>query len=645
MGDREITANTATDALLQKYWLAIILLVLAACAFVGGYLAVASALIFTFLVPGLIGYRFFCLKTHEVWAFVPVFSILVSVNLVYFMSLAFGYSSGVIVASFFVLAALYALVVYKKGEPIKPPSILKLGKIKKTSLLLFAVIFLISLSVLCYSIWRGNQWGIVVTGSNWQDTPYHFDIIESINNGNFPPQTPNYVGTPLTYHYFVDFHTALIEKLYGYLPTLMPVLNALFIVVFAGAIYALARPYSRKAAVIATVLAVFGWGFSYFGLFSALANGTFAPTTNYIYQFSQQFGLPSIYDNLLQQRPLLMGLPVFALVLALLRDTGDKNRLLLAGILTGLVFQFHNVAFFCCYVAFAAVLIFNVRKLNWGFLYFLIPSVFALPFIFSGGPSLSISVSSLFAVDYAVNPAIYYFLNLGIPFILAIISLVKPGQGYLKLTFLALFFIPNVLLMTPWDWDMYKFFIFAWVPIAVLSGSMLSKFMVSKPRKIIAATLVLLSIITTASVVIYNVGTDYTGVSWSEYDAGLWIKENTPQNSVFLTYYSIQSPPSMIAGRLRVSSYVYWPYGHGEPLSEVNGREQAIDGAYNGTESQLAAVVSQYNVSYIYVGTDELDKNNYPDCVSHFDGVGWLTQVYAQDGIYVYQVDTAHVPQ
>ncbi len=612
------------------------LLILATATFIGGYIAVAMGLIFTFLVPGLIGYRFFNLKSHETWVFVPIFSVLVSVFLIYFLSLEFGYSRLLIVASFFVLTAMYALVVYKKGEPLQPQSLLKILKLKKSTLLVFTVIFLLSLSVLCYSVWRGNQYGIVITGSNWQDTPYHFDIIESINNGNFPPQTPNYVGTPLTYHYFVDFHTALIEKLYGYLPTLLPVLNAVFILVFAGAMYALARPYGRRAAVVATVLAVFGWGLSYFGLFSALLNGTFTPTTNYIYQFGQQFGLPSIFDNLLQQRPLLMGLPVFALVLALLRDSGDKNRLLLAGILTGLVFQFHNVAFFCCYVAFAVVLIFSARKINWGFLYFLVPSIFALPFIFSGGPSFSISVSSEFVIDFAVNPWIYYFLNLGIPFILAIISFVKPGHENLKVTFLFLFFIPNILLLTPWNWDMYKFFIFAWVPITVLSGIILSK-----RGKIFVISLVLLSVITSASVIIYNVGTDYTGVSWSEYQVGTWIKDNTPQNSVFLTYYSIQCPPSMIAGRLRVSSYVYWPYGHGEPLNEVNRREHAIDDAYNGNVSQLSEVVREFNVSYVYVGNDEL--RNYPECVAYLNDVSWLTHVYSDNGLYVYRVELAEM--
>jgi hypothetical protein len=636
---RKVTKNIGDTAILQKYWLAIVFLLLTAVSFVSGDVGIFTALVFTFLVPGLIAYRFFSLKSHEIWAFVPLFSVLVSVTLIYYLSLVAGYSRSTILLGFLALTAIYAFVVYKKGEPIKPPAFLKLKQIKKTSLLIFAVIFLISLAVLAQSVWRSNQYGIVLTGSNWQDTPFHYEIIESINQGNFPPQTPNYIGTPLTYHYFVDFHTAIVEKMYGYLPTLLPLLNAMFILVFALAIYALARPYGRKVAVIATVLAVFGWGLSYFGLFSALFNGSFNPNQNYIYQFRDLFGLPSMFDNLLQQRPLLVGLPVFAFVLALLRNMEDKKRIILAGIMTGLVYQFHNVAFFCCYVAFAVCLLLNLKRFKFSYLYFLLPSVFALPFIFGGGPPLTFSFSSGFLVDFAwnqfaINPLIYYLLNLGVPLVLAVASFIKPGHEYLKITFLLLFMIPNILLLTPWDWDMYKFFMFAWIPIVVLAAVM-----IAKAPKIVVVTLVLLCVITSASVIIYNVGTDYLGVTSGEYKLGLWVRDNTPQNSVFLTYYGVHEPTSMVGGRLRVSSYVYWPYGHGEPLDQVNQREHDIDTAYNGTATDLAAVVREYNVSYIYVGNEEL--SNYPNCVAHFNTISWLTQAYADGNLLIYQVDYA----
>jgi hypothetical protein len=502
--------------------------------------------------------------------------------------------------------------------------------------LVFAVIFLISLAVLVRSVWYGNQYGIVLTGSNWQDTPLHYEIIENINNGNFPPQMPNFSGEKLTYHYFVDFHTAIVEKVYGYLPTLLPVLNSVFILVFALSIYALARVYGRKVAIFATVLGVFGWGLSYFGLFSSLINGVFDSTQNYIYQYGGTFGLPSIFDNLLQQRPLLIGLPAFALILTLLRNMDDKKRILLAGVITGLVFQFHNVAFFCCYVAFTVCVLFNFKRLNLSFLYFLVPTGLALPFILVGGPPLTISLSVAWIANFAKNPFIYYPLNLGVPFLLALGSFFWKGHEELKGSLLFLVLIPNVLLLTPNPWDMYKFFMFAWVPIAVLSSVVLGKVWIRRWRAAVLG-LLLFSVLTSASVVVYNVGTNYSGASWNEYQLGLWVRGNTPSNSVFLTYYSIHAPSSMIGGQLRVSSYFNWPYGHGVPLDEVFKRGHDIDMAYNGTASQLEAVIREYNVSYVYVGSEELV--NYPGCIARFNDVGWLTQVYINGNLQIYQVD------
>jgi hypothetical protein len=636
----KITDSAGYEAVLQKYWIALALLVLTAVSFFLGIVAIATAFVCTFLVPGLICYRFFHLKSHEIWAFIPLFSVLVSVQLIYYVSLAVGYSSQTILACFLALTGLYALVVYKKGEPLKPPALLKLKKIKKTSFLLFTIIFLVSLAVLVRSVWYGNNYGIVITGSNWQDTPMHYEIIESINNGNFPPQMPIFSGEPLTYHYFVDFHTAILEKVYGYLPTLLPVLNAVFIVVFALSIYALARDYGRKVAIIATVLGVFGWGLSYFGLFSALFNGQFNITQNYIYQYSQTFGLPSIFDNLLQQRPLLVGLPAFALVLTLLRNMHDKNRIILAGVVTGLVFEFHNVAFFCCYVAFVVCVLFNVKRVKFNFLYFLVPTALALPFILVGGPPLTVGLSSAWITNFAQNPLSYYFLNLGVPFILAIVSFVWRGHKELKGTLLFLVLIPNILLLTPNPWDMYKFFMFAWVPIAVLSSVVLAKVWVRKWRAVVLG-LVLLSIITSASVVLYNVGTNYTAASWSEYNLGIWVRNSTPERSVFLTYPSIDAPTGFIGGRLRVSSYINWAYGHGLSLDEAFQREEQIKGAYTGNLTMLTQVVHEYNVSYVYVGNDELQ--NYPNCTAWFNSVNWLTQVYEDGSLKIYQVDLTKI--
>ena len=624
---QEILASRA----LQKHWLFFLLLLLPLASFVSIHMGLLTAFVFTFLVPGLIFYRFFRLKFHEILVFVPVFSVLVSTQLVYYLSLVFGYSRETVLVSFLALAALYGLANLRKTAPYSFKDFLKITRLNKTLLLIFFLIFVIALVVLYQSVWFENDLGIVITGSNWQDTPLHYEIIESITNGNFPPEMPNYAGNSMSYHYFVDFHTAILEKVYGFLPKLLPFLNAVFILVFAFAVYSLARVNGKRAAIFATLIATFGWGLSYIGLFSALTSGQFSPSQNYIYQYGEFFGLPSILDNLLQQRPLLIGLPVFAFVLALLRDMEDKNKILLAGIVTGLLFPFHAVSFICAYAAYFVSLLLNSKYFKRHHLYFLVSAVIALPFLFSSSSSVSIVIAPLWSLTFLKdNPVLFYIANLGIPFLLSFAFITKIKDDLLKVVFIVLFLIPNLVSVTPNAWDMYKFFIFAWVPIAVLSGAALPRI-----RKSVALVLLLLSVLTTASVIVYNVGTSYQAASWEEYNVGMWVRDNTEERAVFLTYYSIHCPPTMIGGRLRVASYVNWAYGHGVALDDIHKRFDDVDLAYTGSEDDLRQVVETYNVQYVYVGSDEL--SNYPDCVSRFNSIEWLEPVYS-DSLRVYKV-------
>lgn len=616
---------------LRRHWLFLVLLLLPLVSFASVHVGLLTALVFTFLVPGLIAFRFFSFKLHEIVVFVPVFSVLVSTQLVYYLSLALGYSREIILASFLVLAVVYGLVNQRKKAAHSFKDFLGITRFNKVLLLVFLLIFVISAVVLYRSVWFENDLGIVITGSNWQDTPLHYEIIESINNGNFPPQMPYYSGESMSYHYFVDFHTAIIEKTYGFLPKLLPFLNAAFILIFALAVYSLAREHGKRAAVLATVIATFGWGLSYIGLFSALTSGQFDPATNYMYQYGKLFGLPPILDNLLQQRPLLVGLPVFAFALALLRKMEDKNKVILAGLVTGLLFPFHAVAFICAYAAYFVSLLLNSNHFKRYHLYFLVSAVIALPFLISSSSSTSITLAPLWALDFLTdNPVLFYIVNLGVPFLLSLVFITKVKGSFLKIVFIMLFLAPNLISITPNSWDMYKFFIFAWIPIAVLCGAALAKL-----RKSLALVLLLLSVLTTASVIAYNVGTSYQAASWDEYNVGMWVRNNTEEQSVFLTYYFIHSPPTMIGGRLRVASYVNWAYGHGVPLDDINKRFNDIDLAYTGSEEDLRQVVETYNITYIYVGREEL--NEYPGCVSRFNSVEWLEPVYNESS-RVYKV-------
>jgi hypothetical protein len=394
-------------------------------------------------------------------------------------------------------------------------------------------------------------------------------------------------------------------------------------------VYSLAKVNGEKEAMFSTLIATFGWGFSYVTLFSSLLAGEFSPGLNYAYQYGGFFGLPPIFDNLLQQRPLLIGLPAFALVLNLLRNLDDRNRVVLAGIITGLLFPFHVISFFCCYVAFFVSVVLNFRNFRPYYLYFLVSTVIALPFVLSTGSSASIR--ELWISDFLKgNPVVYYIANLGIPFLVSLVFLKKVEGKLLKGVFLVLFLIPNLIAFTPNPWDMYKFFLFSWVPISVLSGTALARI-----RKDFAVALLLLSVLTSTSVVIYNISTSYVAASWDEYNLGIWIRDNTEEKAVFLTYYSIHSPPTMIGGRVRLLSYLNWPYGHGVALDDIWQRVYDVDMAYSGSADDLRRAVEKYKIKYIYVGREELV--NYPRCVEKFDRIEWLRTVY-NGSLTVYKV-------
>ena len=77
----------------------------------------------------------------------------------------------------------------------------------------------------------------------------------------------------MKYHYFVDFHTAIIEKVMeGFHPRLLVVINSIFALLFAYSLYFIAFyiTNNKKAAIYAGIIGVFGAGFSYFLFFQDL---------------------------------------------------------------------------------------------------------------------------------------------------------------------------------------------------------------------------------------------------------------------------------------------------------------------------------------------------------------------------------------
>ncbi|MGB7001034.1 MAG: hypothetical protein WBE22_03330 [Halobacteriota archaeon] len=628
-------------------------------SFFSPYAALVSALIFTLFVPGyiVVEYYFKALNMQEKLLLYILLSVMISTHLVYFLSLAIGYSQHTILIAFSVLFVFLLLFLLRNTKPEHQRRVLHLHSQK--GVLLSTGIALFAYFVLSKTVWVWHNSRIMLTGSNWQDTPMHYGIIESINNGNFPPQMPYYAGVDMTYHYFVDFHTAILEKAFGaFLPRLIVFTNAFFVFLFALSLYVFASYLKNERAGVYTVLlGTLGGGFSYLLFFYAIFAGQLEHSTNYAFEYGTFFTLPPIFDNLLQQRPQLLGLPTLTTSAYFLyrgsrsclgTDTRDgKRELALAGLLAGLLFPFHMVASISVFLLFALIYL----KKIWGtrlqnnrnyepyFLLFFLPLI--VPYVIqmfagighgSGFIELKLPWAFYFVKD---GPFWFYLANLGLPFLLAIGSMykrsVQPHGFFVYSWMFMMLAIPNLCSFTPNVWDMYKFFHYAWIPISLAGGCFLADITFSrkstKLRKLlVTATITLLlvfSIFTSALVVTWNLSTCSSCASVGEYETGLWVRENTPERSVFLTWSSIHTPVTMIGGRLRVLGYTNWAYGHGYDFWE---RDDDVERAYKGNISDTLAVLQKYDASYVYVGKEE--QKNAPECLKKFEYCEQLEKVY-----------------
>jgi len=633
------------------------LFLLLSASFFSPHASLVSTLIFTLFVPGyiIVEYYFKDLNIHEKLLLYMLLSVLISTHFIYFLSLAFGYSQHTILTAFFILFALLFLFFLRNTETAPKRSILHLSSLK--GVMLSSGIAFFAYLVLSKSVWVWRQGYIVLTGSNWQDTPMHYEIIESINNGNFPPQMPYYAGVDMFYHYFVDFHTAILEKAFGaFLPRLIVFTNAIFVFLFALSLYVLASYLkNEKAGVYTVLLGTLGAGFSYSLFFSALYTGQFELTTNYAFEYGKFFTMPPIFDNLLQQRPQLMGLPMLTTSAyffykgsrSFSYSREGKREIVLAGLLAGLLFPFHMLACFSAFLLFVLNFLKNrlstrsesTRNYELYFLVFFVPLI--LPYLiqmFAGSSGGLIEPKLPWAFYFVKSePFVFYLANLGLPFLLALACLFKksvhPHSFFVYSWLFLMLALPNFVSFTPNVWDMYKFFHYAWIAIAVAGGCFLADITftnISKSsrlrRGLVATTITLLlvfSVFTSGLVAMWNISTNYSCADIGEYETGLWVRENTPERAVFLTWCSIHAPVSMIGGRLRVLGYVNWAYGHGFDIWE---RAEDIERAYKGNVSETLTVLQKYDASYVYVGKEE--QKNAPECLKKFEDCKQLEKVY-----------------
>ena len=216
----------------------------------------------------------------------------------------------------------------------------------------------------------------------------------------------------------------------------------------------------------------------------------------------------------------------------------------------------------------------------------------------------------------------------------------KPENILVAFAFAVLFFIPYLVNFTIFYGDMFKFYYFSVIFASIFSSMIFSKLLNGQALKRILFLIIFTSWIATS---VINLGWSYYNKN-KAYDkadltAGLWIRENTPQKSVFLTNPTVHTPVTQIAGRLRVLSYVNWPYSHGFNRGEDNifSRLTDVEKFYGvANEDEKIAILKKYSVDYVYLGEDERSKN--PIIEEDLSEISVLELVYNSQDVSIFKV-------
>ncbi|MGH2358672.1 MAG: hypothetical protein ACRDGJ_11820 [Candidatus Limnocylindria bacterium] len=614
-----------------------------------------------FVVPGWAlltwtGARFTGLERAAV---AILLSVGVSSHLVYWLSLVTGSydRSAIFVASVLLLAPLAT----RSGWP-RPDvgAFLTFLARERTPLALAGIGAAFVGVLLAVSIWQVDASGLSTTAVLWSDLLVHLSIAQSVNAGNFPPDVPFYAGAPLTYHWFSDFHAAIAARAAGLFPIpIFVVSSALLTASLALAVFALARRLtgSRRAAAIALVLAIFGGGMGYlrfFGDWYTTRGDAWQLLTGVIYDNRwltdwPYFRVPSVMGTgLLSHRATTAGLPMLVCVVLLLviglrpRRTAGSERparardrprvILLAGLLAAVIAPFH---FFLFPAALLLALLYVVAAgrtrdlVGRNAALFLGPLVVAVPHVvvplaLAGGAN-RIQLHLWWDAPAADGPAavaFFYATNLGVPFVLALVALLRPSlpaRAFLAAWIVAMFAIPNLASFSAITFDMNKYFQAMWMATAIAAAWLVRRW---HPAAI--ALVLIASVASPLQVGLYAVSDRYGVLSAADLSAARWAVAEAPPRSVFVTDGWLHSFTD-VAGRLRLTSFSPYIANLGY---DPGPREAMVREIYCGGDVERSAeLMGSLGADYV------VDSGRPADCAAPVDfGAGPLFSLAFEEG-------------
>ena len=515
--------------------------------------------------------------------------------------------------------------------------------------------------------------GAIYTGgsNNFGDLPFHLGAIFSFTDGNnFPPQNPSYADVKFTYPFIADLIAASFVKIGASVRDAMLVQN----VTLAFSLLVILERFTfkitnnRLAGKIAPVLLFFcgGLGFLWFfkdALQTAKSFYEFMWNLPRDYTISESFRFGNSLNTLFgTQRSLLLGMPLTIIILGKIREIFQNGRLkkfenkkqeinengqnekslsiinfqfsiFLVGLLAGTLPLVHLHSLFCLFVVSAILFFFSAENWREWVAFGVGAAVIAVPeliWALTGSATHTDKfIEWFFGWDVRdLNFFWFWLKNTGIfipVLVFGLYSIYFPQRRkeakenqkinllMFYIPFAALFIIPNVAKLAPWEWDNIKVLIYWFVgSIPFVAFALAWLWEKDKFYKFVAVV----CLITLTFAGALDVWRQVSGtINYEVFRADAvkiaeQIKQKTPPNALFLNAPTYNSAV-VLSGRRSLMRYTGHLASHGIDFGE---REDDLKRIYSG-DIRTDTLLKQYGIEYILISPEErsyFQTNNVP---------------------------------
>ena len=485
---------------------------------------------------------------------------------------------------------------------------------------------------------NGNELATGILNA-WGDLGWHFSVITRLAElQTLPLEDPILAGTPLVYPFLSDFFSSILLVAGASYATSVVLPACVFIGVFFGLFFALARQLlgDRTSALIALILLFFGGSTLGWTQIAADFRAADASLWQFITHLPRDYSgngvnlegyhfLNIITSSLLPQRSFLFGMPLAISILLLLlpRDgTHATPRFIAAGCLSGLLPLAHAHTVLALLPAIGLLALTELirkhrdfrRVLRRWITFSLVALAVGLPEVaYYLGSETSSTMMPRWEPGWTSGDrsfAWFWFQNVGLLLPLSILALFTRAPYLTKLLALGglvLFAFGNLFLLAPWGWDNFKILIF-WLILSLPAISyLIGLAFASKHRLVKVGVVVGLAIHTLSGGLDLWKTSLPNAATWGEWNPSAvelaeTIRRTTPLSATIVTA-PYHNTPVALSGRALYLGFSGHVWSHGKAHW---AREQALRAFYEGSSEPLPEI----RPDYVVVGPVERAKFN-----------------------------------